>query len=591
MRMLIWHNLLLAVTAFLLINVASNVTRADFIDGWAAFDKGDWSGAFREWRHLAENGDPRAQTNIGILYETGQGVPPNFDEAERWLNEAAKQGFAPAQRKLAYRYLTGRGFAERNYAKARHWYLMLAQRGDIYALRYLSFIYENGGPGLSRNLTEAYAWYAVFSALVNTPGAASIISKDLNKIASRLSQSELAKAQKMADERYTSLTNQTAVGSPLPPPSAYDGLVRPAPRSHATPKNTGKSEISTAEESKKQRLGESKALKSRGADTERSSADQTAAESHFRIQEIQKSLAALGYDPGSADGILGPKTHQAIREYQRGRGATVTGEASQELYADLLQDRLRFGPPPGFQLERPLYEPKLRPLEKDSTGSGFVVSREGHILTNYHVVGGCREIRLPPYTVGQVMVGDTHVDLALLKAKRDPRLLAEAKRRGLISQKQELPEPIFEKFARFNQDQSVRPGDEIIVIGFPLHGLLTSGPTITTGAVSALSGPADDRRILQITAPVQQGNSGGPLLDLSGNIAGVVVGKLNALKIAALTGDIPQNVNFAVSAESARAFLDAHDVPYETAPAEPRLEPADVAAKASEFTVLVECWK
>ncbi len=121
--------------------------------------------------------------------------------------------------------------------------------------------------------------------------------------------------------------------------------------------------------------------------------------------------------------------------------------------------------------------------------------------------------------------------------------------------------------------------------------MLTSDPSVTTGNVSALAGPGDDRRFLQITAPVQQGNSGGPLLDLSGNVAGVVVGKLDAIKIAAVTGDIPQNVNFAISAWTARAFLDAYNVPYETAPSKPRLTPADVAAKAREFTVLVECWK
>ncbi len=147
------------------------------------------------------------------------------------------------------------------------------------------------------------------------------------------------------------------------------------------------------------------------------------------------------------------------------------------------------------------------------------------------------------------------------------------------------------KFATFSQGRGVRPGDDIVVVGFPLHGLLTSDPSVTTGNVSALAGPGNDRRFLQITAPVQQGNSGGPLLDLAGNVVGVVVAKLDAIKVANLTGDIPQNVNFAVSAWSARAFLDAYNVPYETAPSEPKLAARDVAAQAREFTVLVECWK
>ncbi len=143
----------------------------------------------------------------------------------------------------------------------------------------------------------------------------------------------------------------------------------------------------------------------------------------------------------------------------------------------------------------------------------------------------------------------------------------------------------------FRGGRGIRAGDGIIVIGFPLRGILASEANVTSGTVSALAGPRDDRRLFQITAPVQPGNSGGPVLDRSGNAVGVVVGKLNAIRIARATGDIPQNVNFAVSAGTTRAFLDAQDVPYKTAPSTADLSPADVAAKARKFTVLLECWK
>ena len=126
-------------------------------------------------------------------------------------------------------------------------------------------------------------------------------------------------------------------------------------------------------------------------------------------------------------------------------------------------------------------------------------------------------------------------------------------------------------------------------MGFPLQGVLTSDAIVTTGVVSALAGPGGDRRLIQMTAPVQLGNSGGPLLDMSGNVVGVVVGKLNALKFAAVTGDIPQNVNFAISAGTARAFLDAHAVEYDSKPSEVDISVIDVAVRAREFTVLVEC--
>lgn len=115
--------------------------------------------------------------------------------------------------------------------------------------------------------------------------------------------------------------------------------------------------------------------------------------------------------------------------------------------------------------------------------------------------------------------------------------------------------------AKSRQGRGIRPAASAVVVGYPLRGLLASEANVSTGAVSALAGPGDDRRLIQITAPVQPGNSGGPVLDAAGNVVGVVVAKLDAIKIARSTGDIPQNVNFAVSAGTARAFLDAEGVP------------------------------
>ena len=138
---------------------------------------------------------------------------------------------------------------------------------------------------------------------------------------------------------------------------------------------------------------------------------------------------------------------------------------------------------------------------------------------------------------------------------------------------------------------------------FRCPDLLASEASVTTGTVSALAGIGNDMRLLQVTVPVQPGNSGGPLLDLHGRVVGVVVGKLDALQVASVTGDIPQNVNFAIKAGVARSFLQASGVVYgsdeiargdgggsEPAPSR-ELSPATVGAQAKAFTVLLECWK
>jgi len=223
----------------------------------------------------------------------------------------------------------------------------------------------------------------------------------------------------------------------------------------------------------------------------------------------------------------------------------------------------------------------------ETTGTGFVVSRRGHILTNAHVVNACREIyswvpvpakpdESPVFMESlQRSVGVT--SLVAVDAKNDLALLRFSSHLDAV--------------ASFRDGRGVRQGDAVVALGFPLPGLLASGANLTTGNVSALAGLGDDARYLQITAPVQPGNSGGPLLDGSGNVVGVVVGKLDAIKVARAIGDIPQNVNFAINANVARAFLDANGVDYALAPSTTSLQAADVGERAKKFTVVVECWK
>ena len=174
---------------------------------------------------------------------------------------------------------------------------------------------------------------------------------------------------------------------------------------------------------------------------------------------------------------------------------------------------------------------------------------------------------------GAVVARDAGNDLALLKA------------------------PVRLPVAAIREDRGIRAGDSVVAVGFPLPGLLASEANVTTGTVSALAGIGNDTRFLQMTVPVQPGNSGGPLLDLEGRVVGVVVGKLDALKVASVTGDIPQNVNFAIKAGVVRSFLDASGVAVArrdllAEPAYPiTLSPAAVGADAKAFTVLVECWE
>jgi S1-C subfamily serine protease len=109
------------------------------------------------------------------------------------------------------------------------------------------------------------------------------------------------------------------------------------------------------------------------------------------------------------------------------------------------------------------------------------------------------------------------------------------------------------------------------------------------GILSATAGINDDVRMIQISAPVQPGNSGGPLLDSGGHVIGVVVAKLDALATARQTGDIPQNVNFAVHWAEVKTFLDEEGISYLRAPSSQKSEPRQVTEQARRYTVKIVC--
>jgi S1-C subfamily serine protease len=125
-----------------------------------------------------------------------------------------------------------------------------------------------------------------------------------------------------------------------------------------------------------------------------------------------------------------------------------------------------------------------------------------------------------------------------------------------------------------------RIGESIYVYGFPLAGTLASSGNFTVGHVSATAGLNDDTRMLQISAPVQPGNSGGPLLDQFGNVVGVIVARLDGSA---------QNVNFAIKSTIALNFLDTNRISPPSETHATALEPAKVAERALAFTVQVVC--
>ena len=205
---------------------------------------------------------------------------------------------------------------------------------------------------------------------------------------------------------------------------------------------------------------------------------------------------------------------------------------------------------------------------KSGSASGFFVTSEGLLLTNAHVISGCHAVTATDENrrkyPARVIARDERNDLALLSTNRKS-----------------------EQIARFRP--AVRQGESVFAFGFPLAGVLATSGNFTVGHVTAVAGLRDDTRMLQISAPIQPGNSGGPLFDDKGNVVGVVVAKFDAIAAAKITHDVAQNINFAVKADIAQIFVASHD-------AKVRLEassltlPADkVAEVARGISAFIEC--
>jgi S1-C subfamily serine protease len=228
-------------------------------------------------------------------------------------------------------------------------------------------------------------------------------------------------------------------------------------------------------------------------------------------------------------------------------------------------------PPPTAKPGEPAAGTPAKPApSRGSSGSGIVVNRAGSILTNEHVVRACdgyevidndnRKLK------ARVQATDAKNDLALLTVDEQ-----------------------FPAAAKLRKQSDPRLGESVTVVGYPLVGVLGDKPSVGFGNVTSTIGIRGNPAQMQISVPIQRGASGGPVLDQSANVIGVVVSKLDALKFAERGGDLPQNVNFAIRAAPLRAFLEANKVEVADSNDTATLSNTEIASRGATVTVRVRC--
>ena len=557
---------IIAVVLLLTVQPAGAV---DFWTGSTYYLSGDFTAALREWRPLAEAGDERAQYYLGIMYANGEGVPENSRQAAYWFRKSARQGNSQSQYHLGMLYANGEGVPEDD-TQAVYWFRKSARQGDARAQFNLGVMYEFGegvpeddrqamnwyqqaaeqgharaqfglgrmhadGAGAPRDNVQAYAWFNLAAAR-GDERVQQLAKRRKASVREEMTSTQIIEAQLISGVIADRIDRATGIDLPQPSPSAS-----PAPPT----------------DGQMQAPGAPASAVSPLQDT---------------VRQSQIYLAALGYSPGPADGLIGKRTRSAVQRFQRHAGLTptgqITGELLQRLQAAITEGQADELPP----------QP-----ESNGSGSGFVVNRAGEILTSHHAIERCANAGAT-ITFGDashhatVQARDTENDLALLVASDES-----------CAWWSPTCSAVFDRPASFSQLPRANLGAEVAVAGYPLRGLLAPTLNVTRGNVSALTGLGNEAKWLQISAPVQHGNSGGPVLDKAGNVIGVVTAKLNAVRTAQETGDVPQNVNFALKGAVVRSFLEIHGIDYSRQPSDEALAPEALATLAHGFTVAVTC--
>lgn len=523
------------------------------------------------YRKAAEQGIVPAQYSLGVMYNSGEGVDKDTVEAVKWYRKAADQGYVLAQGTLGSMYSRGEG-VDKEPVEAAKWYRMAAEQNHVFAQYFLAVMYD-GGVGVNKDLVEALKWYrkAAEQGLAQAQwwlgykyDMGEGVAKDLTE-AQRWYRS--AAEQGHAEAQYN-LGMMHASG---------EGMAKDLTESAkwyrvAAEQNHAKSQFE---------LG---LIYENGKGVPKDSREafkwyrKAALQNHAGAQcnlgviylegvgVIKDEIEALAwYNLGAAGGSEVAVKNRDALERRLGRDATLVAQQRSKAIAKEIEasnapqaaHSLLPPPMPGVEAEFPR-----------SSGSGAIVSAQGYVLTAAHVVANARKLAVVTAMgtrEAKIVRVDEANDLAILKFDGGPYVpLSVSSSRG------------------------VRLGQMVATVGFPNIGIQGFSPKVTRGEISSLNGVADDPRSWQISVPVQPGNSGGPLLDENGNLIGVVVAKLG-LKAAQVTGDVPQNVNYAVKSAYALAllepYLDGKAPEVSISGQKPGFE--DMVAKAQQSTVLI----
>lgn len=530
------------VALALALTVMSSSAWAGLDEGLAAYGRKDWPTAVREFQPLAQSGDAVALSRLGYMRLNGLGMAKDIAGAVDYLTQAADKGEAAAQNALGSLYFKGVGVA-RDQARALILFARAADQNQPNALNNLGQLYFTGN-GVAKNESKALEY--------------------------------LHKAADMgiaASWETLGIAYWHGRGTAKDPALALPWLKKASEKGFKVAQNLYGAALWSGQGIAQDRTEALKWFERSGMQGDHASL-LNLAHAQFNGMGTAKDVEKAYYHYLLAE-RLAPASEKA-KYGEMAEKARLQLNADQERAAKDLA--AKWQPKTGITLDSSPDEDKGKadetapPRPQRMAGSGLMVNNSGVVLTNSHVVKSCRNIRVTQgdssnSQSASVIARDDVNDMAVLNTTLRPA-----------------------DFARFRDGSALRSGDDVVAVGFPLSSLLSREPNITAGVISAMNGLRGDKRHYQITAPIQRGNSGGPVTDMSGNVVGIVVSTLNATKVADKLGAIPQNVNFAIKGELLKKFLSDNQINYTTAaPTAAQMSVADVGDVVRKVAVFVEC--
>ena len=266
------------------------------------------------------------------------------------------------------------------------------------------------------------------------------------------------------------------------------------------------------------------------------------------------------------------KTRVAVMagSIQRGYGLELD-LPPQGLLATMMQISVAQISPPAQTKPEPVAS--LQPVRPETsynlagTGTGFFINNTD-IVTAEHVVNGCVRLTLKDGAPLSLIASNEELDLAVLSSTSRSNVWLE-----------------------LSGEVNARLGETVMALGYPYLGTLEQGLTVTGGNVSALQDMNGGKDRIMVSAPVQPGNSGGPLVNSRGAVIGVVVERVNDLYILKNTGTLPQNMNFAVKNQTLTDFLRGAQVMFPAATGEGFKLDEGVPDSIAQAVIPVYCYQ